>query len=87
MVTSQGRWARGSIDRCRRVGGHGLEADFNRKGTSNYTDQIGQRVASELCSVIDDATLKEIIGALYWPKSPYAFAVIPAAAASFATCQ
>jgi TldD protein len=37
--------------------GHGLEADFNRKGTSNYTGQIGQRVASELCTVVDDATL------------------------------
>lgn len=37
--------------------GHGLEADFNRKKTSNYTDCIGQKVASELCTVIDDATL------------------------------
>ncbi len=37
--------------------GHGLEADFNRKRTSNYTDQVGERVASELCTVIDDATL------------------------------
>ena len=37
--------------------GHGLEADFNRKGTSNYTDQIGHKVASELCTVVDDATL------------------------------
>ena len=37
--------------------GHGLEADFNRKGTSNYTGQIGKRVASELCTVVDDATL------------------------------
>lgn len=37
--------------------GHGLEADFNRKGTSNYTDQVGQQVASELCTVVDDATL------------------------------
>jgi TldD protein len=37
--------------------GHGLEADFNRKRTSNYTDQIGQVVASELCTVIDDARL------------------------------
>lgn len=37
--------------------GHGLEADFNRKKTSNYTDQIGERVASELCTVVDDATL------------------------------
>jgi TldD protein len=37
--------------------GHGLEADFNRKGTSNYTDQIGKQVASPLCTVVDDATL------------------------------
>jgi TldD protein len=35
--------------------GHGLEADFNRKRTSNYTDQVGQVVASELCTVVDDA--------------------------------
>ncbi len=37
--------------------GHGLEADFNRKRTSNYTDQIGQVVASELCTVVDDARI------------------------------
>jgi TldD protein len=37
--------------------GHGLEADFNRKGTSNYTNKVGQRVASDLCTVVDDATL------------------------------
>jgi TldD protein len=37
--------------------GHGLEADFNRKGTSNYSGAIGQQVASELCTVVDDATL------------------------------
>jgi TldD protein len=37
--------------------GHGLEADFNRKGTSNYTGMVGQPVASELCTVVDDATL------------------------------
>lgn len=37
--------------------GHGLEADFNRKGTSNYSGQVGNLVASELCSVVDDATL------------------------------
>jgi TldD protein len=36
--------------------GHGLEADFNRKGTSNYTGQVGERVASELCTVVDDPT-------------------------------
>jgi TldD protein len=44
--------------------GHGLEADFNRKRTSNYTDQIGQRVASELCTVVDDATLAHSRGAV-----------------------
>jgi TldD protein len=37
--------------------GHGLEADFNRKGTSNYSGQIGNEVASPLCTVVDDATL------------------------------
>ena len=37
--------------------GHGLEADFNRKRTSNYTDQIGNVVASPLCTVVDDASL------------------------------
>ncbi|MCA9581415.1 MAG: metalloprotease TldD [Myxococcales bacterium] len=37
--------------------GHGLEADFNRKGTSNYSGQIGKNVASDLCTVVDDATL------------------------------
>jgi TldD protein len=37
--------------------GHGLEADFNRKGTSNYSGRIGQAVASPLCTVVDDASL------------------------------
>ncbi|HYO98154.1 MAG TPA: metallopeptidase TldD-related protein [Polyangiaceae bacterium] len=36
--------------------GHGLEADFNRKGTSNYSGQVGAKVASELCTVVDDPT-------------------------------
>lgn len=44
--------------------GHGLEADFNRKKTSNYTDQIGNNVASELCTVIDDATLSHSRGSI-----------------------
>lgn len=37
--------------------GHGLEADFNRKKTSAFTDRIGQKVASPLCTVVDDGTL------------------------------
>jgi TldD protein len=37
--------------------GHGLEADFNRKGTSNYTGQVGKGVASPLCTVVDDPSL------------------------------
>ena len=44
--------------------GHGLEADFNRKGTSNYTGQIGNAVASELCTVVDDATLLQSRGTI-----------------------
>lgn len=44
--------------------GHGLEADFNRKGTSNYTDQIGKEVASALCTVVDDATLMDSRGSI-----------------------
>jgi len=44
--------------------GHGLEADFNRKGTSNYTGRIGQSVASTLCTVVDDATLVQSRGTI-----------------------
>ncbi|MBX3189504.1 MAG: metalloprotease TldD [Labilithrix sp.] len=44
--------------------GHGLEADFNRKGTSNYAGQIGQMVASEGCTVVDDATLLQSRGSI-----------------------
>jgi len=44
--------------------GHGLEADFNRKETSNYSGQIGKRVASELVTVIDDGTISETRGAI-----------------------
>lgn len=38
--------------------GHGLEADFNRKRLSNFTDRVGQPVASPLCTVVDDGTLR-----------------------------
>ncbi|MDP3276298.1 MAG: metallopeptidase TldD-related protein [Deltaproteobacteria bacterium] len=34
--------------------GHGLEADFNRKGVSNYSGRVGSMVASELCTIVDD---------------------------------
>jgi TldD protein len=44
--------------------GHGLEADFNRKGTSNYAGQVGRYVASELCTVVDDATLLQSRGSI-----------------------
>ena len=37
--------------------GHGLEADFNRKQTSAFTGLLGQRVASEKCTVVDDGTM------------------------------
>jgi TldD protein len=44
--------------------GHGLEADFNRKGTSRYAGQLGNPVASELCTVVDDATLLQSRGSI-----------------------
>jgi TldD protein len=44
--------------------GHGLEADFNRKRTSNYTDQVGQPVASALCTVVDDGTIGNARGSI-----------------------
>jgi TldD protein len=44
--------------------GHGLEADFNRKGTSNYSGKVGEAVASDLCTVVDDATLLQSRGTI-----------------------
>lgn len=44
--------------------GHGLEGDFNRKGTSAFTDRIGEKVASPLCTVVDDGTLSGRRGSL-----------------------
>ncbi|MCU7088064.1 metallopeptidase TldD-related protein, partial [Salmonella enterica] len=37
--------------------GHGLEGDFNRRGTSVFSGQIGEQVASALCTVVDDGTM------------------------------
>ncbi|MBK1734076.1 metalloprotease TldD [Halorhodospira abdelmalekii] len=44
--------------------GHGLEGDFNRKGTSAFTGRVGERVASPLCTVVDDGTLPDRRGSL-----------------------
>ncbi len=44
--------------------GHGLEADFNRKKTSNYSDCIGEKVASDLCTVVDDGTISHSRGSI-----------------------
>lgn len=44
--------------------GHGLEADFNRKKTSNYSDRIGERVASPLCTIVDDGTIASSRGSI-----------------------
>ena len=44
--------------------GHGLEGDFNRKGISAFAHLLGQRVASELCTVIDDGTIANRRGSL-----------------------
>lgn len=37
--------------------GHGLEGDFNRKGSSAFAGRIGQKVASEHCTIVDDGSL------------------------------
>ena len=44
--------------------GHGLEGDFNRKGTSTYAGRMGQRVASPGVTIVDDATLAGRRGSL-----------------------
>jgi len=44
--------------------GHGLEADFNRKGVSAFSGRVGQKVASELCTVVDDGTIASRRGSL-----------------------
>ena len=44
--------------------GHGLEGDFNRKGTSAFSGRIGERVASKGITVVDDGTLDDRRGSL-----------------------
>ncbi|WP_313752080.1 metalloprotease TldD [Mixta calida] len=44
--------------------GHGLEGDFNRRGTSMFSGQMGKQVASELCTVVDDGTISGLRGSL-----------------------
>ena len=44
--------------------GHGLEADFNRKGTSAFSGRIGQRVAAPGVTVVDDGTIRDRRGSL-----------------------
>ncbi len=44
--------------------GHGLEGDFNRKGSSAFSGRIGERVASPLCTIVDDGTLPGRRGSL-----------------------
>ena len=44
--------------------GHGLEGDFNRKGTSVFTGKIGEQVASEKCTIVDNGTLANRRGSL-----------------------
>ena len=44
--------------------GHGLEGDFNRKEASAFTGLVGQKVASELCTIVDNGTMPNRRGSL-----------------------
>lgn len=44
--------------------GHGLEGDFNRKGTSAFSGKLGKKVASSLCTIVDDGTIPDRRGSL-----------------------
>ncbi|XQW85564.1 metalloprotease TldD [Thalassotalea piscium] len=44
--------------------GHGLEGDFNRKGSSTFSGRIGEKVTSEHCTIVDDGTLQNRRGSL-----------------------
>ncbi|HIF9267548.1 TPA: metalloprotease TldD [Photobacterium damselae] len=44
--------------------GHGLEGDFNRKGSSMFSGQLGEQVTSSLCTIVDDGTLSDLRGSI-----------------------
>ncbi|MDH5377710.1 MAG: metallopeptidase TldD-related protein, partial [Gammaproteobacteria bacterium] len=44
--------------------GHGLEGDFNRKGSSAFSGRVGEKVASPLCTIVDDGTIENRRGSL-----------------------
>tara|TARA_B100000953_G_scaffold80416_1_gene65468 strand:- start:4042 stop:5463 length:1422 start_codon:yes stop_codon:yes gene_type:complete len=44
--------------------GHGLEGDFNRKGTSVFSNRVGEQIASEKCTIVDNGTLANRRGSL-----------------------
>ena len=44
--------------------GHGLEGDFNRKGTSAFSGRVGEKVASSMCTIVDDGTIPNRRGSL-----------------------
>ena len=44
--------------------GHGLEGDFNRKGSSVFSNRIGEKVASEKCTIVDNGTIENRRGSL-----------------------
>ncbi|SHH72995.1 metalloprotease TldD [Cognatishimia maritima] len=44
--------------------GHGLEGDFNRKGSSNFSGRVGEQVASKGVTVVDDGTIPDRRGSL-----------------------
>lgn len=44
--------------------GHGLEGDFNRKGTSAFSGRLGEQVANPLCTVVDNGTMEGRRGSL-----------------------
>ena len=44
--------------------GHGLEADFNRKRISTYSDMLGKKVAEPFVTIVDDGTVDHLVGSI-----------------------